>query len=109
GSLISAYGINLSDDALTSAARFPLPESLAGVALLVNGRPVPLVAVTPWQVNAQLPPEIVEGPAAFQFRFADGFMPAAGAAQVKSIAPAIMSYVVSGFCQAAAFHGGTRL
>jgi uncharacterized protein (TIGR03437 family) len=55
----------------------------------VNGQPAPLVAVTPWQVNAQLAPDLAEGPAAFQFRFADGTTSSASAADVKSVAPAI--------------------
>lgn len=107
GSLITAYGINLAGDALTTATRFPLPESLAGVSLLVNGRPAPLLAVTPWQVNAQLPPDISAGPAAFQFRFTDGAMPATGAAEVSSFAPAIFSFQVASVFQAAVLHAGT--
>ncbi len=106
GSLISAYGLNLAPDGIAAATRFPLPETLAGLSLLVNGRPVPLVAVTPWQANAQLPPEVPDGAAAFQFRFADGFQPAAGAAEVKAMAPAIFSYLAGGTCVAAAVHGG---
>ncbi|MBI3667957.1 MAG: PD40 domain-containing protein [Acidobacteria bacterium] len=107
GSLLTAYGTNLAGDRLTTASRFPLPESLAGVSLLVNGRPAPVLAVTPWQVNAQLPPEIPEGPAAFQFHFDDGTPSAPGAADVKSFAPAIFSS--GNFCQAAALHGGTGI
>ena len=106
GSLFSAYGLNLAADGIAAATRFPLPETLAGLSLLVNGRPVPLVAVTRWQVNAQLPPEIPNGAAAFQFRFADGFQPAAGAAEVQTMAPAIFSYLAGGSCLAAAVHGG---
>ena len=89
GSLFSAYGLNLAPDSVTAATSFPLPQTLAGVSLLVNGVPAPLLAVTPWQVNAQLPSDLPQGPAAFQFRFADGTSPAAGAADVQSLAPAI--------------------
>ena len=89
GSLFSAYGMNLAADSITAASSFPLPGSLGGVSLLVNGSPAPLLAVTPWQVNAQLPTNLGEGPAAFQFRFADGTMPAAAAADLKSISPGI--------------------
>ncbi len=89
GSLFSAYGMNLSADSITSAGSFPLPQTMAGLSLLVNGQPAPLVAVTPWQVNAQLAPDFAEGPAAFQFRFADGTTSSASAADVKSFAPAI--------------------
>ncbi|MBI3694378.1 MAG: hypothetical protein HY238_06020 [Acidobacteria bacterium] len=110
GSLFTAYGQNLAPDTVTAATRFPLPETLAGVSLLVNGRPAPLVAVTPWQVNAQLPPEVSEGPAAFQFRFADGAMPAAGAADVRAFAPAIFfALLPGGGCQGAALHGHTAV
>ena len=107
GSLITAYGTNLAVDGLSTASGFPLPESLAGVSLLVNGRPAPMLAVTPWQVNAQLPPEIPEGPAAFQFRFADGTPSAPSAADVKSYAPAIFSSLPEDSCHAAALHIGT--
>ncbi len=107
GSLLSAYGLNLASDTMTTASRFPLPDSLAGVSLLVNGRPAPLVAVTPWQVNAQLPPEMREGAVAVQLRFADGFQPTPAAAPVQAVAPAIFSDIAGGSCQAAALHGGT--
>lgn len=107
GSLITAYGTNLGPDAVITAGRFPLPASLAGISLLVNGRAVPLLSVTPWQVNAQLPPDLQQGPAAFQFRFDDGAMPAAGAADVSTFAPAIFSAHAASECQAAVLHGGT--
>ena len=47
GSLFSAYGANLALDELVQAASFPLPTSLSGISLTVNGQAVPLVAVTP--------------------------------------------------------------
>lgn len=87
GSLFTAYGTNLAEDGITAAHAFPLPESLGGVALLVNGAPVPLLAVTPWQVNAQLPQLTPEGPAAFQLRFADSAQPAPVAADVRNFSP----------------------
>ncbi len=89
GSLFSIYGLNLSGDIAASATGFPLPNTLAGLTLLVNGIPTPLVAVSPWQVNAQLPSDLFPGPAAFQLRFADGFAPTPVAADVKSVSPAI--------------------
>lgn len=109
GSLVTAYGINLAADELVSAARFPLPEALAGVSLLVNGRAAPLLAITPWQANAQLPPETGEGPAAFQLRFTDGTLSVASAAEVKSYAPAIFSFDAARTVQAAVFHGNSGI
>lgn len=87
GSLVTAYGSNLVQDGTVRADRFPLPESLAGVSLLANGIPLPLLAVTPWQVNAQLPQEFPEGPTAFQLRFSDGDQPAPVAADVVAFEP----------------------
>lgn len=87
GSLITAVGTNLVPDGIVLADRFPLPESLAGVSLLANGTPLPLLAVTPWRVTAQLPQELPEGPTAFQLRFSDGAQPAPAAADVAAYEP----------------------
>jgi uncharacterized protein (TIGR03437 family) len=76
GGFASMYGYNLANESLTVAGTSTLPESLNGVSLLVNGRAVPILAVAPWQLNAQLPFDIpIDTPASdatFQFRFADG-------------------------------------
>lgn len=91
GSLFAAYGTNLASDGMTAVTGFPLPDALAGLSLLVNGTPAPLLAVTPWQVNAQLSQLTPEGPAAFQLRFTDGAQPAAVAADVINFSPRIYS------------------
>jgi uncharacterized protein (TIGR03437 family) len=44
-------------------AGVPLPLELGGVSVLINGAPVPLYAVSPGQINAQLPYGIAAGPA----------------------------------------------
>jgi uncharacterized protein (TIGR03437 family) len=103
GSLITATGTNLAADGGVRAEQFPLPETLAGVSLLVNGTPLPLVAVDPWQVTAQLPQEQPEGAAAFQLLFSDGAQPAPVAADVSSFAPGIYA---GADCQAF-YHAGT--
>jgi len=112
GSLFSAYGINFTSDSISSASNFPLPTTLGGLSLLANGIPAPLIAVSPWQVNAQLSPELSQGPAAFQLRFTDGASPPAVAADIQSIAPAIFllptaANVAPG--QAAAFHANSAI
>jgi uncharacterized protein (TIGR03437 family) len=107
GSLFSAYGLNFSTDFATATTSFPLPPVLAGVSLMVNGRPAPLLAVSPWQINAQLAADVVQGPVAFQLKFADGVSPAPSAADVKNVAPAIFILPAPGNiapAQAAAFH-----
>lgn len=54
GSLISIYGRNLSP--INAATReVPLPTALGESCLTVNGIPVPMLFVSPQQINAQLP------------------------------------------------------
>jgi uncharacterized protein (TIGR03437 family) len=54
GSLISIYGSNLSP-VTDSAAAIPLPVSLDGVVVTVNGVLAPLLVVSAGQINAQIP------------------------------------------------------
>jgi len=54
GGLISIYGRNFAPE--NEAARnFPLPASLGTVSLSLRGQNLPLLFVSPYQVNAQLP------------------------------------------------------
>ena len=54
GSLISIFGTNLA--ATTQSARgFPLPATLGGASVSVNGIQAPLLYVSPGQINAQFP------------------------------------------------------
>jgi uncharacterized protein (TIGR03437 family) len=115
GSLISLYGVNLAVDDLTQATGFPLPTSLKEVSLLVNGQAVPLLASTPWQINAQLPQTAAAGTAAFQVGYAGGARLPAVSAAVRSTSPENFFFpfargllgAVLGYSQAAAFHAGT--
>ena len=115
GSLVSIYGANFRPDSLVTAAGFPLPQSLGGVSLLVNGNPVPLLAVSAWQINAQLPPDLPAGNASFQVMPAGSTAPPAVTAQVQAFAPSIFTYpnpasgTQGGFLQAAVFHAGTAV
>jgi len=70
GSIVSLYGRELAHGT-AAADGLPLPRSLAGVSVLVNGEPAPLYFVSPQQVNLVLPPlartgtlEILRGRAA---------------------------------------------
>ncbi|HBY62901.1 MAG TPA: hypothetical protein DEH78_24020 [Solibacterales bacterium] len=63
GSLVSIYGSDLAS-AAEAAPDGTLPTSLAGVSVLVNGaRALPLLFVSPGQINAQLPTGINTGSA----------------------------------------------
>jgi uncharacterized protein (TIGR03437 family) len=87
GSLISVVGSNLaSGEARASLA--PLPTTLGGVSLSINGVPAPLVYVGPDQINAQMPYEAPTGSVALQV-MADGRTSASGSFNVSSAAPGL--------------------
>lgn len=58
GGLISVYGTQLSPTNMVSS-EIPLPTALANSCLSVNGLPVPILFVSPNQVNAQMPVQAV--------------------------------------------------
>jgi len=56
GSIASLLGSNLADFTATAdAAMNPLPQTLAGVTLLCSGHLLPLLQVSPQQINFQVP------------------------------------------------------
>ncbi len=58
GGLISIYGNQLSAINLATS-EIPLPTALANSCLTVNGEPMPLIFVSPTQINAQMPKQAV--------------------------------------------------
>jgi uncharacterized protein (TIGR03437 family) len=54
GSILSLFGTNLAGTT-SGASTLPLPTSLAGTSVLVNGQAAPLFLVSPTQINFQLP------------------------------------------------------
>jgi uncharacterized protein (TIGR03437 family) len=62
GSLFSIFGTGLSAQP-ASAGTVPLPNSLGGTQVLVNGTPAPLLYVGDNQVNAQMPIDVSPGQA----------------------------------------------
>jgi len=62
GALASIFGSNFAG-AESIAGGVPLPTSLAGVSVTVNGKPAPMLAVTPGQINFQVPFETEVGDA----------------------------------------------
>jgi len=54
GGLISVFGTNLSPVNIASS-EIPLPTALANSCLSVDGQPIPILFVSPTQVNAQIP------------------------------------------------------
>jgi len=58
GGLITVFGNQLSPTNLATS-QIPMPTALANSCLTVNGQPMPLVFVSPSQINAQMPVEAV--------------------------------------------------
>jgi len=63
GMLASVYGAQLANTT-QAASDIPLPLTMAGVSVTVNGISAPLLYVSPGQVNIQIPNETGSGPAA---------------------------------------------
>lgn len=56
GAIMSLFANNVPGvDGIVAAARYPLPTTLSGVTVRVNGVAAPLYAVTPSQINFLLP------------------------------------------------------
>jgi uncharacterized protein (TIGR03437 family) len=62
GTLITIFGSNLAA-ALAQAPATPLPVSLGGSSVTINGTAIPLLFVSPEQINAQVPYETKVGTA----------------------------------------------
>jgi uncharacterized protein (TIGR03437 family) len=54
GSVIAIFGANLAASTVASSSA-PMATTLGGTSVLINGAPAPLFAVSPGQINAQLP------------------------------------------------------
>ena len=60
GSLISIYGASLATD-FVKGPDSPLAQTLGNVSVLAGDRILPLLFVSPGQINAQLPSDLAEG------------------------------------------------
>jgi hypothetical protein len=54
GSLVSVFGRNLATRPETYSTS-PLPSQMGGISVSVNGRPAPLLYVSPTQINLRMP------------------------------------------------------
>lgn len=86
GSLAGVFGQNLAIRPLPSSG-FPLPAQLGGVTITANGQPVPLLYVSPTQINIQIPYEI-SGQTTLQVATPNGS--ASATFFVEPVAPAII-------------------
>lgn len=70
GSLISIYGDGLSTETIVGGVN-PMPQALAGITIRWNGRLLPLIFVSPQQINAFLPAEAEPGDHTLYVRLAN--------------------------------------
>ena len=96
GSLISVYGLNFRSD---------------NFSLLVNDQPVPVLAVTPWQINARLPFELANQNVTVRVSYGANGSPAVPV-DIQALSPALfVSQAYDGtktYWQAAALHADTH-
>jgi uncharacterized protein (TIGR03437 family) len=93
GGLVSIFGANLAP-AAASAGATPLPTTLGGVCVTVNGLRVPLLYVSPGQINGQLPFSL-QGQTSTVLHTPGGLSDIYYA-QVQDVAPSIFQISVSG-------------
>jgi uncharacterized protein (TIGR03437 family) len=86
GSVSVAFGSNLATTT-AQATTVPLPYSLGGITVTVNGTAAPLWYASSTQVNFEMPADAKPGPATIQVGSAPAF-----AFTVAQVAPGIFSY-----------------
>ncbi len=102
GSIISIYGANLATRYEVGPAN-PLAQSIAGVVLLLGDRILPIVYVSPEQINAQLPDDLVEGDYSLRVKN-EGFPDVSAAFTVVRNAPGLFSNAINQKQYALALH-----
>ena len=106
GEIGALFGVELTDGRTESAVSQPLPTSLAGVEVLIDGAPAPLFYASPAQINFQVPrgttsttstAEIAAPSAtALVEVFRNGQLVRAGTFQVAPVIPALFTANASG-------------
>jgi uncharacterized protein (TIGR03437 family) len=89
GSLISIYGTKLAA-ASAAVASVPLPLAIGGTSVLIDGVAVPLLYVSPSQINAQVPYEIAPGDHTVSVQTSDGPSVAPQPMTVRPAAPGVL-------------------
>ncbi|HKQ79054.1 MAG TPA: Ig-like domain-containing protein, partial [Blastocatellia bacterium] len=89
GSIAAAFGLGLATQ-VAYAATQPLPTSLAGTTVRVNGELAGLFFVSPSQINYLIPPGTPAGVASIIVTSGDGAV-SAGSAPIAAVAPALFT------------------
>ena len=103
GSLITIFGTQLAN-ATAAAATNPLPESLAGLRVIMDGEDVPLLFASPRQINAQVPVELSGKSSATLSVRLNGVASSAVTVSLATAAPGIFAADGSGRGRGAVVH-----
>lgn len=98
--IVAGFGTGLSQN-VAAATALPLPTTLDGTSVLVNGVAAPLFFVSPGQINYLIPTATANGTATITVR-RNGVDTAQGTATIESVAPALFSANANGQGVAAA-------
>ncbi len=103
GSIISIYGESLATRSEVGPAS-PLAQTIAGVVVLLGDRLLPMIYVSPEQINAQLPDDLAEGTYNLTIKNDGGLPDVTAQFTVVRNAPGLYSNTVNGKQYALAFH-----
>ncbi|HXS97877.1 MAG TPA: hypothetical protein VN736_24930 [Candidatus Limnocylindrales bacterium] len=102
GSIVSLFGANLTSDTAAGPSA-ALPQTLAGTAIRMGDRILPLFFVSPTQINFQLPTDMPLGKAVLTVS-SQGQPDVQASATVSQDAPGLFQQVVNGQSFAVAVH-----
>jgi uncharacterized protein (TIGR03437 family) len=108
GELITLVGTGLGPTTLQIASTLPLPTTLGGVQVLVNGRPAPLYYVSATQISAIVPWETTSNIAQIQVVY-NGVTSNAVTGFVAKTAPGVFTIPPGGISYGAATHADGTL
>ncbi len=91
GDIVALFGEQLLFDTPPTPPSAPLPATLGGVQVTVNGEPAPLYYVSYFQINFQIPTDIPTGTAVAQVKRGDGSVSNPASIQVVSRAPRLLT------------------
>jgi uncharacterized protein (TIGR03437 family) len=93
GSLVTirATGATSDSEAAESSADEPLPTKLAGVEVFLNGTPLPLLSVSPQEIQAQLPYDLGSGNSGSLYLRSTALVSSAAAVHFAPASPGIFA------------------
>lgn len=94
GSIFSVFGENLALRQVVASGA-PLPDSIDGTFILINGRRVPLFFVSPQQINGFVPYELILGVATLQIS-ANGILGPPVGIDIARTLPGVFTFPSSG-------------